>query len=60
MKSATEIETDDEILHQLALKQLDQWQAALAVRLIRGESGLLPLKFYPVRLQNFVREHSTD
>jgi hypothetical protein len=53
----TEIETGDEIIRRLALKKLDRWLAELAVRFIQGGDGLLPLKFYPTSLQEFVRLH---
>jgi hypothetical protein len=52
-----EIETEDEIIRRLALKRLDRWQAEIAIRFIRGDRDLLPLEFYPVHLQSFVREH---
>ena len=56
-----ETESDAGIIRQLALKKLDRWQASLALRFIRGDTtGLLPLKFYPVRLQDFVRAHATS
>ena len=56
-----ETESADEIIRELAHRKLDRWQALLALRFIRDDTtGLLPLKFYPVRLQDFVRAHATS
>jgi hypothetical protein len=60
MKPQIETESDDEIIRELAHKKLDRWQASLALRFIRGTVGMPPLKFYPVRLQDFVRAHATS
>jgi hypothetical protein len=61
MKPKIETESADEIIRELAHKKLDRWQASLALRFIRGDTtGLFPLKFYPVRLQDFVRAHATS
>lgn len=61
MKSEIEIENADEILYALAVKELhDRSLARLAVRLIHGDSGLFPLRCYPLTIQNFVTTHTTN
>ena len=61
MKPQIETESDDQIIRELAHRKLDRWQASLALRLIRGDkTGLLPVRFYLVRLQDFVRAHATN
>jgi hypothetical protein len=60
MNATETIDEADEILRQLARQTLDEFEAELALRFVRGDhDGLLPLKFYPARLQDFVRAHST-
>jgi hypothetical protein len=61
MRAEIEIENADEILYALAVKEFrDRSLARLAVRLIRGDTGLFPLRCYPLSIQNFVNTHSTN
>ena len=55
-----DIENDDEVVRRLALKSLSRWEAEIAVRLIRGDDRMLPLRNYPLTIRDFVNSHTNQ